>query len=411
MPQMGYDMQQGTVVRWLKREGDPVQRGEPIAEIETDKAIVVMQAAGSGVLRHIVASEGTVAPVGQIIAVIGALEEAIPQEWLKATSAPTQAVGPTPAVASAEAPSEPAAGERARASPLARRLAQEGGVDLSLVKGSGPGGRIVEEDVRAHVAQQKAPEAPAPMGVVPPRSVITPVAAASLEDAPAQVVELSRMRQAIARMTTRANQEVPTFYVTMTVQMDAAMALRQDLNQALEGQGVRVSVNDIIIKACALALQKHPALNSSYQEGRLLLHSAVNIGVAVAVEGGLLVPVVAGCDKKSLVEVARAAHGVIQRAQEGKLTEAEYTGGTFSISNLGMYDVDHFTAIIFPPQAAVLAVGSVKKEPVVIGEQVKVAQVMKVTLSVDHRAADGVQAAQFLGEVKRVLEHPAVLLL
>ncbi|MSQ40153.1 MAG: 2-oxo acid dehydrogenase subunit E2 [Dehalococcoidia bacterium] len=414
MPQMGYDMKQGTVVRWLKREGEPVQRGEAIAEIETDKAIVVMQAYASGVLSHIVASEGAVVPVGQLIAIIGAPDEATPPEWLQATSAPSLAAMLTRAATPVEALPEPAAAERARSSPLARRLAQEHGVDLGQIRGSGPGGRIVEEDVRAHLAQQKAPvqpAAPGPMGVAPPRSAITPVAAASLEGAPAQVVELSRMRQAIARITTRANQEVPHFYVTTTVHMDAAMALRQDLNQALEGQGVRVSVNDLIIKACTLALQKHPILSSSYQEGRLLVHPGVNIGVAVAIEGGLIVPVVAGCDKKSLVEVARAAHEVIQRAQEGKLTEAEYTGGTFSISNLGMYDVDHFTAIIFPPQAAVLAVGSVQKQPVVVGEQVKVAQVMKVTLSVDHRVADGVQAAQFLGEVKRVLEHPAVLLL
>ena len=409
MPQMGYDMKEGTVVRWLKREGDPVQRGEAVAEIETDKAVVEMQAYGSGVLRRIVAAEGSTVPVGQLIAVIGAADEEIPREWLEtapSAGVPTAPKRPTPAP-----PAAPTAPERARASPLARRLAQEHGLDLAQISGSGPGGRIVEEDVRAHLAQREQ----APTGAPP-----SP-ASAPAEGAPApaqagfsernQVVALSRMRQAIARLTTRAWQEVPHFYVTTEVAMDGALVLRQDLNKASESQGLRVSVNDLVIKACALALQKHPALNSSYQDGSLVVHPQVNIGIAVALEAGLIVPVIAGCHQKSLTEIAKAAHAVIQAAQEGKLTEAEYTGGTFNISNLGTYDVDQFTAIIMPPQAGVLAVGSVKKQPVVVDDQIRVAQVMKVTLSVDHRVADGAQAAQFLREVKRVLEHPVEMLL
>ena len=403
MPQMGYDMTEGTVVRWRKQEGDAVSRGEVIAEIETDKATVEMEAYSTGVLGKIIVGEGTTVPVGQLIAVITDPGEDVPplDELTVAAPVETAAGAPTPPAPAAQAPlaAGPAArsGE-VRASPIARRLAQEKGIDLALVTGTGPGGRITEADVQGYEAQPPAPAVPA---------------AASVGR-----VELTRMRRAIAGVTTQSKREAPHFYVTSEIDMTRAMDLRSQLNETLQSrpeadgeEKPRVSVNDMIVKAAARALEKYPKFNASFQGDHLQLHGDLNIGIAIALEQGLILPAISGCQNKSLVEMASASTDLIRRAQGGTLRAEEYTGVTFSISNLGMFDVESFAAIIFPPNAAVLAVGTVKEQPVVRGGQVTIAQIMMGTLSVDHRVADGAEGAQFLVEVKRNLENPAGLLL
>ena len=403
MPQMGYDMKEGTVVRWHKQEGDPVARGEVIADIETDKATVEFEAYTAGVLRKIVVQEGVAIPVGRLIAVITEPDETLPDDFLAdepAPSAPSPNKQPEGAPAAVPAPATAAPGEapapagEVRASPIARRLARERGIDLALISGTGPGGRIVEDDVLTYA---EAPPAPA----------------AAIPSAPAaerERVELSRMRQAIARVTVDSKRDAPHFYVAAHVDMTKAMAVRQDVNQAIPAES-RVSVNDLVIKACAIALQTYPKFNSTFRGDYLQMNPRINIGIAIALEAGLIVPGISACEDKSLVEIATASRDLIARANSGTLRNEEYSGTTFSISNLGMFDVDSFTAIIFPPHAAVLAVGTVKEQAVVREGQLAVAQIMKATISVDHRVADGAEAAVFLMEVKKLLENPVSLML
>lgn len=416
MPQMGYDMKEGKVLKWLVNEGQQVNRGDPLAEIETDKATVEMEAFASGLLRKIIVPEGETVPVGALLGYIGAANEALPDAPTRPAQQPSAAPSarpvsaPAPAGRQAQAAPLPASAPQPsgdlRASPIARRIAQERGVDLSLLKGSGPRGRVTERDVQAYLEHPPArdgaparPAAPALAPTAPPR--------------PAEgLTELSRMRQAIARLTTRSKREVPHYYVTVEIDMGEAMELRRKLNQRLDPQGVRISVNDLLIKACALALVKHPAFNTSYVQDKLQQHADINVGIAIALpEGGLVVPAVLDCGAKSLVDIARATKDLIERTQAQRLREHEYTGATFSISNLGALDVDSFAAIIHPPQCAVLAVGAVRKQPVVKNDQVVVGQTMKATLSADHRLTDGLQAAQFLVELKSLLEQPVGLLL
>ena len=406
MPQMGYDMREGTVVRWRKQEGEAVSRGEVIAEIETDKATVEMEAYSAGILGKIVVEEGRPVPVGELIAVITEPGEAVPAlDQLKRRLAPTPstaaeapAVSPGPQESPVETPEVAAPPGEVRATPIARRLAKERGIDLTLVPSTGPGGRITEADVLAYEQWIKAaPEEP-------------PVA-------PGERVELSRMRRAIARVTAQSKRDSPHFYVTSEIDMTEAIALRRQLNDGPEAgsepreQGrVRVSVNDMVVKAAAKALDKYPHFNASFHEDYLQLNDDINIGIAVALDEGLIVPAIGGCQNRSLAEIASASTDLIERAQSGTLRAEEYTGATFSVSNLGMFEVDSFAAIIFPPNSAVLAVGTVKEQPVVRDGQVAIAQVMKATVSVDHRVADGAEGAQFLMEIKRYLEHPVTLL-
>ena len=454
MPQMGYDMQQGTVVRWHKQEGDPVDRGDVLADIETDKATVEFEAYVGGVLRKIVAQEGIAIPVGDLIAVITGPDEALPEGLLLGTdSANTDAAAgekgaavvaapPAAAMATAAAPN----GE-VRASPIARRLAREQGIDLSLVSGTGPGGRIVEQDVLNHsdAAAQTSPVA-APSGEVRASPIARRLAReqgidlakvtgtgpggriveqdvlnhsdVAVESHPEPDgtsgepvrVELSRMRQTIAKVTSDSKREIPHFYVSSEVDMTKATEMRGDLNEALPTEN-RVSVNDLVVKACALALQKYPKFNAFYQGGHLQMNPVVNIGIAIALDTGLIVPGVNGCQTKSLVEIAAASRDLIARAHSGTLRNEEYSGTTFSVSNLGMFDVDSFTAIIYPPHAAIMAVGRVKEQAVARNGQVSVAQMMTATLSVDHRVADGAEAAQFITEFKGLLEKPAALII
>ena len=392
MPQMGYDMREGTVVRWHKKEGEEVTRGDILAEIETDKATVEMEAFSTGILGKIVVEEGRTVPVGDLIAVITDPGEAVPpldQLTKSGGSAPAASQAPATSPAPPPATNPPDSPDRdVRATPIARRLAKERGIDLASLTGTGPGGRITEADVEAHDGTS------------------APTAGAG----PAGTVELSRMRQAIARVTTQSKHEIPHFYVTAEVDMTEAVSVRRQLNESVT-DGIRVSINDLIVKAAALALVKHPKFNASLKGDHLELHPDLNIGIAIALEQGLMVPSIAECQNRSLVEIAKASSDLIQRAQSNNLRADEYGGGTFSISNLGMFDVENFAAIILPPNAAVLAVGSVKAQPVVRDSQIKIAQIMKATLSVDHRVADGAEGAAFLMEVKAQLEHPVGLLL
>ncbi len=405
MPQMGYDMREGTVVRWHKQEGDTVDRGEVIADIETDKATVEFEAYTGGVLGRIVAEAGIAVPVGQLIAIITEPGEAVPEAAAPAPSAAPAPVAAPPAPEPTPAPapsSAPSADGGVRASPIARRLARERGIDLALVTGSGPNGRITERDVENY---QPAAAAPEPVPAAAPAPTFAPM------DAPADSrIELSRMRQTIARVTSDSKSTAPHFYVTAEIDMGKAMSMRRDVNDASDPEN-RVSVNDLMVKACALALAKHPKFNSFFRGDYLEVRGAMNIGIAIALESGLILPGVSNCESKSLLQIAAGTKDLIARANGGTLRNEEYSSTTFSISNMGMFDVESFTAIIYPPHAAILAVGSVKQQPVVRDGELAVGQMMKATLSTDHRVADGAEAAQFLMEIKRVLENPVSLLL
>ena len=408
MPKMGDAMEEGTLVRWLKQEGDAVQEGEPIAEIATDKATVEIEAPVSGVLRGIRVAENAVVPVNTPLAYILQEGESLPTDGDGKASEPAKPAAaapqpaPAPTAVAAAPPSAPTNGEeRVLASPLARKIAAEHGIDLRQVQGTGPKGRIVERDVLAYLESRKATVAPAP----PPMPA--PVVAAA--PAEARVETLTRLRQITAQRTTEAHQTIPHFYLTMEIDMEEAVALRQRLNQLDES--LRVSVNDLIVKACAVAIEQHPIVNASYQNGQLVHPNGVHIGIAVAVEQGLLVAVLRHCEGKSLRRIAQESQTLIQKAREGKLLPDEMTGNTFTVSNLGMFGIEQFTAIINPPASAILAVGATKRVPVVQEDGSIVArQRMKVTMSCDHRVLDGAVGAQFLQTLKQVLENPLWML-
>ncbi len=442
MPKMGYDMTQGRIVHWLKHEGDEVKKGEPIAEIETEKVNIQIEAFTSGTLQKILVQEGDTVPVGQPIAQIGEPGEK-PAEIPPAELLPTQQTGagegaeapPTPV--SAKGPSvQEAAGpaaevgeeERVKASPVARRLAQEQGIELSEVPGSGPGGRITKEDVERFLTEaarrQRAPEKPAPAvptaerpapperpvpsappPVAPAEAAITPP-----EGVPVKTEELSKMGQAIARHMAESKRTIPHFYTTVEIDMDRVTILREELNQTLP-EGEHISFNDFVMKATAVALIQFPRLNGYYGEGKRNLYQQINLGMAVALEDGLIAPVIQQCDRKSIFEIAKESRELVGRTRQGTLRQEDYSGGTFTVTNMGMLGVEEFDAIINPPQAAILAVGTVAPRPVVQQGLLTVANTLKATLSADHRLVNGADAARFLGELRRLLESPARLLL
>ena len=407
MPQMGYDMVEGTIVRWILAEGDEVKRGDPVAEIETDKAVVEMESTANGLLRKILAKEGDTVPVGHLIGVIGnadediaALESDTPQSDVEGES-PADSVEKEPETVTAPKVSENKTEEkptsdRVKVSPVAKKLADEKGIDLANVTGTGPGGRITREDITNFKGTDEAAETSSPE---PEQG-----------KAAAGKVPLSRMRQGIARATSQSKHGTPHFYITIAIDMTQSMTLRGQINQELEG-AERVSVNDMVMKAAVMGLMKHSGLNASYQGEHLETYAHVNLGMAIATDEGLMVPAIVNAQDKSLSELAIASKDLAQRAGEGRLRQEEYTG-TFSTSNLGMFGVDEFSAIILPPQAATLAISAVKKQPIVDeGDKIVIRQMMNVTLSIDHRVSDGVESSQFLGEVKRILENPGLLLL
>ena len=403
MPQMGFDMKEGTLVRWIKREGDEVASGEIIAEIETDKAVVEIEAFDSGVLRQTLIDEGTTVPVGEVIAVIaGADEEVAERPSPAAAPAKAPTVASPPVAAPPAPPPAPAMRGEVKASPLAKREAQKLGIDIAAVPGTGPNGRVTKKDVTDFAAGgAQAPAAPA---AAPPSAVSAPAAGPKR----GEVIALSKMRDAIARSMTYSKQHIPHVYLTAVIDMSDAARLRAQLNAALPDD--KISFNDMALKACAMALVKHPLMNASYTEAGIHVKERVNVGMAIALETGLIAPALLDTDTLTLRDVAGATKALAGRARAGKLSADEYTGATFNVTNLGMYGVEEFTAIITPPQAAALAVGAVTPTPVVRDGEVQVADLMRVTLSLDHRVADGAQGAEFLAEVRRLLENPVTLL-
>lgn len=386
MPSLGFDMTEGLLARWLKNEGDTVEKGQAIAEIETEKATVEIEAAAAGILARIIVHAGETVPVGTLIGVIAEPGEEV-------TAAPSPPAPPPPAPVPEAGEGAAPAGARIKASPVARKMAEEAGLDLSRVKGTGPGGRVVERDVQEAIA---AGTAPAPPGV--PAGPV-----------PGTTVPLSRMRKTIARRMTESKATAPHFYVTIEINMEDAMKMREQLN-GLAPEAERISVNDLIVAAAARTLARFPALNASYREDNLEMHSRVNIGIAVALEDGLIPPVLRDADKKSLGRIAAESRALTERARANKLRSDDLGGGTFTVSNLGMFDVDEFIAIINPPEAAILAVGAVTRRPAAAAGEVRIASLMKATLSVDHRVADGAQAGRFMQEFKKLLENPVTLL-
>ena len=405
MPQMGADMKEGTLIRWLKNEGDEVARGEAIAEIETDKANIEIEAFEGGVFRKTLAQPGDVIAVGKVIAVIGTAEEDVSKYEAGKAPEPAMAGAARPATATAAAApakeatpaveAAPRGDGHIRASPVARRIAEEKGVDLSRVPGTGPEGRITREDVEAFLqTQAAAPETPEKLPEAP------------REAAP---VAMSRMRQAIARRMAQSKREAPHYYVTVVVEMTEAQSVRSQLNDTL-GETAHVSLNDLLVKASAKALQRYPIFNTWFIDGEVRQQEAQNVCIAIALDEGLIAPAVLDCGHKSIVEIAQASRSLAERAKSGTLKPEEYSGGTFTVSNLGMYGIEELIAIIQPPQTAILGVGRVSPRPVVRDGVVEVAEVMTLALSGDHRVTDGALGAQFLGEIKRLLEAPADLL-
>jgi pyruvate dehydrogenase E2 component (dihydrolipoamide acetyltransferase) len=410
LPRLGQGMESGTIVRWLKSEGDKVEKGEPLYELDTEKVTQEVEADAGGVLLKILAQEGQEIQVGKAIAVIGeegeevAEAEAEPEEPTKVTEdEPREEGEPPQAKEVVEAEQAPPAerreekeeapardGGRVKASPLARRIAKERGVDLKALRGTGPEGRIVAEDVeRAGVAPGVGAPAAAPGQV--------------------KVVQLSRMRQTIARRLTEA-WKAPHFQIAMSADMRASIRLREVLVARTEEEGVRPTYSDILTKVCALALMRHRAVNAHFADGETRLFPTANIGIAVAIPDGLIVPVIPSCEAKTIAEIAQARADVVERARGGKLQNADLENGTFTISNLGMYGVERFIAVLNPPQAAILAVGAIEERAVVSDGEVVTQPRMELTLSCDHRAVDGATASQFLADVKAFLEEPGLAL-
>ena len=435
MPQMGYDMEEGTVVRWLKEEGSTVVRNEPVAEIETDKAVVEFESEAEGVLLRIVASEGSIVPVGETIALVGLEgEEAdnVPsagstestdsdtakQEELTSESERHEVQEPIRNTTQESSESTPTT--RILATPVARRIADELGIDLKQVAGSGPGGRITKKDVEtfapASSTTTKEPNFEMSSSETPeqsPAEIPEPVSETtdpSVNSMPGEKEPLSRMRQQIARVTVKSKTEKPHFYVSAEIDMTKAMALRKQVNDQLSDDGVRITVNDLIVKACIESLKKYPKFNAYFQDDGIQFNNTINIAVAIAGEEGLIVPAILDCGGKTLRELSQMVKDLANRSASGTLNNQEYTGGTFAISNLGMFDVTGFLAIIHPPQSAVLAVGTVAEKPVVRDGELAVANIMNATISADHRIVDGVEGAEFIVEVKRLLENPMGLI-
>ncbi|HEX9487955.1 MAG TPA: dihydrolipoamide acetyltransferase family protein [Gemmatimonadales bacterium] len=398
-------MEEGRVVKWLKRDGDPVKTGETLAEVETDKAVMDLVARADGVLRQVAAAEGQTVAVGSVVAIIAAPGEAISAAAASApkpTPAPPSGSPERGAVPSAAVPAD---ATRVKASPLARRIAKEAGVDLKLVTGTGPGGRVTKRDLEARaVAAQPALQREVPLPA--PRS---PVVTRGGE--PYQDVPLTQIRKTIAKRLATSLGPIPHFFLTTEVDMERASEARDALNRQLGDQGGKVSFNDIIIKATAHALTKHPACNAWFQDDHIRYWNEVHIGMAVAVEDGLITPVIRNAELKSLAEIGREAKELADRARSRRLQPNEYTGSTFSVSNLGMFDIDQFTAVINPPEAGIIAVGSIVQKAVVMDGQPAVRRRMRITMSCDHRVIDGATGAAFLKTLKQMLENPLAMLL
>lgn len=457
MPKLGDTMEEGKILQWLKQEGDTVAKGDALAEIETEKVNIEVESFAAGVLRKILVPAGSTVPVGAPIALTGEAAEPLPTEFAEASAAaePTHAQGqataapeivrPEPvaqpaattaasaaaqqapetlqpltsgnngyaphaangrsATGTATAPAQTGADGRVFISPIARRMAAEHHLDIAQVQGTGPGGRIIRDDIELALQRQQA--APQPQPAYAPMPAAAMGGAADVEP-----VALSQMRKTIARRLQQSMQTIPHFYVTMVIDTTRLGEMRESLNEYAAGlpTPIKVSFNDLVVKAVAMSLTRMPEVNVSFDGEQLLFKKHVNIGIAVALEQGLIVPVLRDADKRTVLDIAHETRRLTEAARTGKLKPEEFQGGTFSVSNLGMFGVDEFTAIINPPESAILAVGAIVPTPVVRNGQVVVRDLMKVTLSVDHRALDGAVAARFLQELKRLLEQPMAML-
>ena len=414
LPRLGQGMESGVIVKWLKSEGEQVEKGDPLYELDTEKVTQEVEADSSGVLLRILANEGDEIEVGKAIAVIGEAGEEVseeeetpdrvePDEGGAEIGVEKPAEGPEREdereegrEAGTDAPSEPeqrANGGRVKASPLARRIAKERGVDLAQLRGTGPEGRIVAEDVeRAGVSPQRAPAAPP-----------------SAAPGEVEVVKLNQMRKTIARRMTEA-WEAPAFQISMSADMTASIRLREALLERVEEGGVRPTYSDILTKVVALALMRHRDMNAHFAGDEVHLFPTANIGIAVAIPHGLVVPVIPSCETRSIPEIAAARADIVGRTREGKLRAEDLENGTFTISNLGMYGVERFTAVLNPPQAGILAVGAIEEHPVVVDGDLEIQPRMDLTLTVDHRSVDGATASEFLRTVKSFLEEPGLAL-
>jgi len=420
MPKLGFDMAEGKLIRWVKGQDETVQKGEVLAEIETDKATVEVESQESGVVRRHLVAENSVVPVGSPIAILGTADEAIDVEALVGKAGAARPAAAKPASPQAEtvslrpgAETQAAAGATAvpagpqemqaegdgklpaglRATPVARRLARERGLDLKSLSGSGPQGRILKSDVEAALTTPAA----------------APAFQAARPAAATERVQLSKLRAIIGRRMTASKQSLPHFYLTADLDAGPLMALRADLNSRMP-QEQQFSLNDFLVKSAALALREFPNLNASLEGEEIVRHGHINIGVAVAVDQGLLTVVASDADQKPLRTLSAELRLVVARAREGRVRPADIEGSTFTVSNLGMFQIDQFTAIINPPEAAILAVGSLRQEPVVVDGQITIGQRMRVTLSADHRVTDGAEAARWLQVYRSYVEHPVHLL-
>jgi pyruvate dehydrogenase E2 component (dihydrolipoamide acetyltransferase) len=420
MPRLSDTMEEGTIGRWLVHEGDSFNEGDVLAEIETDKALMEFQAYDAGTVLKILVEDGESAALGSPIAIVGAAGEAVPDQATPAEEAkakPEPEAGPEPEAkpatkrskATAKAPVAASNGSGGgtvtlKVSPIARRMADQAGIDLTQLagRGSGPEGRVVKADVERLIDGGSAP-APAK-----PAQPAAPQPAAVADDA--ELRDLTPMLKAVAARMSQSKQTVPHFYVESEIDMTRAMQLRAELNEGLADRGEKISVNDLIVRACAIALIEHPQAHRSYVDGRHAYHAHANIGIAVALDDGLIVPVVAAADTLTVREISAATRDLAGRAREGKLKQREIEGGTFTVSNLGMFDVANFEAIINPPESAILAVGATAARPTVVDGQIVARQIMRVTLSCDHRACSGADGAKLLQTIKRYLQAPSLLL-
>jgi pyruvate dehydrogenase E2 component (dihydrolipoyllysine-residue acetyltransferase) len=431
MPALSPTMEEGTLAKWLVKEGDEVKSGDILAEIETDKATMEFEAVDEGKIAKILVAEGTDGvKVGAPIALIAGEGESVdaaaapkanaaPAAAPKATPEPKADVPPAPAATPTEmpaAPPQPAAppraeGDRIKASPLARRLAQAQNIDLSALQGTGPGGRIVRADVDA--AAGKGPAA-APTGApsAAPSALGThAVMPGPIEQAiPHEAIKLSNVRKTIARRLTESKQQIPHIYLTVDIQLDSLLKLRTELNAGLESRGVKLSVNDLMIKALAQALAEVPECNVSFAGDQLLKYSRADVSVAVSIPAGLITPIIIGADTKSVSAISAEMKDLAARARDGKLQPQEYQGGTASLSNMGMYGIKNFEAVINPPQGMIMAIGAGEKRPYVINDSLQIATVMSATGSFDHRAIDGADGAKLMQAFKRLVENPLGML-
>ncbi|HEY8295742.1 MAG TPA: dihydrolipoamide acetyltransferase family protein [Micrococcaceae bacterium] len=409
MPRLSDTMEEGVLSRWLKKEGDAVRQGDVIGEIDTDKATMELESFEDGILEKLLVPEGTTVAIGQPLAVIGDGTGSGSAKSETAATAPPAAGGP----AATTAATTTAAPWRVLSSPLARRVAAAHGLDPATITGTGPGGRVVRADVEAAAAAaESGPGSQGAKAAQPPSDITPriPAVPGPVPVADSLEIPLTQMRKVTARRLTESA-GAPHFYLTVIVRVDRLFAFRSEVNERFADRNIKVSVTDLLVRGCAVTLRAHPQVNSSWAGDKILAHRRINIGVAVALDDGLIVPVVTGADTKSLDQIATETRSLAEKARAGTLTLQEFSGGTFTVSNLGMFGIDNFTAVINPPEAAILAVGATTDEPYVHEGELQTRRVLKITMTSDHRVLDGATAAAFLQDLKRNLEDPLRIVL